>query len=106
MSLLAQCRLSPRWLVLLVALAALAVTTAALVPHDDGKFEDQGCLVCKAGHQPLTQLTVELVSEPPVDFTSTTAPLIVRPSRRRRSRIRRAASTSGLTPSPNVACSS
>ena len=33
MSLLAQCRLSPRWLVLLVGLAALAVTTAALVPH-------------------------------------------------------------------------
>ena len=72
MSFLAQCRLSPRWLVLLVGLAALAVMTAALVPHDDGKVEDQDCLVCKAGHQPLTQLTVELVSEPPVDFTSTT----------------------------------
>ena len=72
MSFLAQCRLSPRWLVLLVGLAALAVMTAALVPHDDGKVEDQGCLVCKVGHQPLTQLMVELVSEPPVDFTSTT----------------------------------
>ena len=71
MSFLAQCRLSPRWLVLLVGLAALAVMTAALVPHDDGKVEDQGCLVCKVGHQPLTQLTVELDSEPPVGFTST-----------------------------------
>ena len=61
-----QCRLSPRWLVLLVGLAALAITTAALVPHDDGNIEEQHCLVCKAGHQPLTELTVELISEPPV----------------------------------------
>ena len=71
MNLLAQCRLSPRWLVLLVGLAALAVTTVALVPHDDGNIDEQNCLVCKAGHQPLTELTVELVSEPPVSVRST-----------------------------------
>ena len=70
MTFLAQCRLSPRWLVLLVGLAAIAVTTAALVPHDEGNIEDQDCLVCKAGHQPLTELTVELASEPPVGLLS------------------------------------
>lgn len=72
MTFLAQCRRSPRWLVLLVGFAALAVTTAALVPHDEGNIEDQDCLVCKAGHQPLTELTVELVSEPPRGITSKT----------------------------------
>ena len=69
MNLLAQCRLSPPWLVLLVGLAALAVMTS-LVPHDDGNIDEQLCRVCKAGHQPLTELKVELISEPPVgDFS-------------------------------------
>jgi len=62
MKLMVQRRPSARWLVLLVGLAALAVTTAALVPHDDGNLDEQHCLVCKAGHQPLTELTVELIS--------------------------------------------
>ena len=66
MNILAQLRLSPRWLILLVGLAALAVTTVALVPHDDGRVEDQDCLVCKASHQPLIELTVELISEAPL----------------------------------------
>ena len=70
MSLLKQFRLSPRWLVLLVGVAAFAVTTAALVPHDEGISEHFDCLVCKAGHQPLTELSVQLIAEPPAGFTS------------------------------------
>ena len=70
MSLLAQFRLSPRWLVLLVGFAVLAVTTASLMPHDEGKSEEIDCLVCKAGHQPRTELSAELVAEPPLALTS------------------------------------
>ena len=72
MTLLAQFRLSPRWLVLLVGFAALAVTTASLMPHDEGNSDDIDCLVCKAGHQPLTELSAELVAEPPLALTSPT----------------------------------
>ena len=71
MNLLAQCRLFPRWLVLLVGLAAFAFTTAALVPHNDGNIDEQNCLVCKAGHQPLTELIVALISEPPFGILCT-----------------------------------
>ena len=63
---LKQFRLSPRWLVLLVGLAVFAVTTASLMPHQDSIGEDIDCLVCKAGHQPLTELSPELVAEPPL----------------------------------------
>ena len=79
MTLLKQLRLSPRWLVLLVGFAALAVTTAALVPHDEGNSEDFDCLVCKAGQQPLTDLSADLVAEPPLAL-ATTAPTIGAPS--------------------------
>ena len=72
MSLLAQFRLFPRWLVLLVGLAALAVTTASLMPHDEGKSDDIDCLVCKAGQKPLTELSTKLVAEPPLALTSPT----------------------------------
>ena len=71
MNLLAQCRLSPRWLVLLVGLWVLAFTTVALVPHSDANIDEQSCLVCKAGHQPLTELIVGLISEPPFGVLST-----------------------------------
>ena len=64
MTLLAQFRRSPRWLVLLVGFATLAVATASLMPHDEGTSEDIDCLVCKAGQKPLTELSVELVAEP------------------------------------------
>jgi hypothetical protein len=70
MTLLKRFRLSPRWLVLLVGFAALAVTSAALMPHDDGNSEDFDCLVCKVGHQPLTELSAVLVAEPPLTLTS------------------------------------
>lgn len=70
MTMLARFRLSPRWLVLLVGLAAVAVTTVALLPHDDGNGEDFDCLVCKAGHEPLTELYVEATGVPPVVRTS------------------------------------
>jgi hypothetical protein len=66
---LKQFRPSSKWLVLLVGLAALAVTTAALMPHDDGTSEDMDCLVCKAGHQPMTELSADLVAEPPLTPT-------------------------------------
>ena len=72
MNCLAKFRLSPRWLVLLVGFAALAATTAAFVPHDEGIGEDLDCLVCKAGNQPLTELSVELVGEPPIALSSST----------------------------------
>lgn len=70
MTLLKQFRLSPRWLVLLVGFAALAVSTVALLPHDDGVGDDVDCLVCKAGHQPLTELSPQLVAEPPLALAS------------------------------------
>ena len=70
MTLLAQFRHSPRWLVLLVGLAAVAVTTVALLPHDNGNGEDFDCLVCKAGQKPLTELSVEATGVPPVVLTS------------------------------------
>lgn len=70
MTLMKQFRLTPGWLVLLVGLAALAVTSAALMPHDDGKSEDFDCLVCKAGHQPVTELSAVLVAEPPLALSS------------------------------------
>lgn len=73
MTLLEHFRLSPRWLILLVAVAALAVTTVALVPHDEGNSDDIHCLVCKAGHQPLTELSAELVAEPPIAVISALA---------------------------------
>ncbi len=76
MTLLAQFRLSPRWLVLLVGFATLAVATASLMPHDEGKGEDIDCLVCKAGQKPLAELSAELVAELPLALTSPT------PSRR------------------------
>ena len=70
MTLLAQFRRSPRWLVLLVGFATLAVATASLMPHDEGTSEDIDCLVCKAGQKPLTELSVGLVAEPPSALTS------------------------------------
>lgn len=72
MTVLAQFRLSPRWLVLLVGFTALLVTTAALVPHDDVSSDDRDCVVCKAGSQPLTELSVELIAEPPVPLVTST----------------------------------
>ena len=56
--------LSPRWLVLLVAFAAIAVTTAALLPHDDS--EERSCLVCKASQQPVSELASLSDSAPPI----------------------------------------
>ena len=70
MNLLSKCRLSQRWLVLLVGLWVLAFATVALVPHDDGNIDEQNCLVCKAGNQPLTKLIVGLISEPPLGVVS------------------------------------
>jgi hypothetical protein len=70
MTLLAQFRRSPRWLVLLVGFATLAVATASLMPHDEGTSEDIDCLVCKADQKPLTELSTELVAEPPSALTS------------------------------------
>jgi len=68
-TLLEHLRRSPRWVILLVGIAALAVTTAALIPHNDNG-EDLDCLVCKAGHAPFTELTVVLVAEPPLEISS------------------------------------
>jgi len=70
MTLMKQFRRSPRWLVLLVGFAALTVATAALIPHEEGNAADVDCLVCKAGHQPLTELSAELVAEPPLVLAS------------------------------------
>jgi hypothetical protein len=72
MSSLVPCGQTSRWLALLVGFATLAVTIVAVVPHDVGKIEDQDCLVCKAGQEPLTELAVELVFEPPVVHASKT----------------------------------
>lgn len=79
MTLLEQFRLSPRWLVLLVAFAALGVTTIALLPHDDSKNGDFDCLVCKAGQKPITELSANLDPEPPLTLASR-APLYVAPT--------------------------
>lgn len=63
MTSLKQLRSSSRWLVLLAVLAATAVATVALVPHEE--IDGKDCLVCKAGHQPLLQIAVAVLLEPP-----------------------------------------
>ena len=66
MAFLEQFRSSPRWLILLLGLATLVVTTVALMPHDDNIGEDVDCLVCKAGQKPPTEPSTRLVVEPPL----------------------------------------
>ena len=77
MTLLAQFRRFPRWLVLLVGFAACAIATASLMPHDEGKSDDIDCLVCKAGQKPLAELSAKPVPEPPVALTAPTPGLRV-----------------------------
>jgi hypothetical protein len=72
MSVLAEFRLFPRWLVLLVGFAVLLVTTTALLHHDDASSDDRDCVVCKAGSQPLTELSVNLIVEPPFPLVTST----------------------------------
>lgn len=74
MTSLKQLRRLPRWLILLFGFIALAVTSAALMPHDDGTGDDIHCLVCKAGHHPLTELSAGLAPEPPLTFTAFAPP--------------------------------
>ncbi len=70
MSVFERFRQSPRWLILFVCVAALAVSAAAFLPHDDTGGEDLDCLVCKAGQTSFTDLSVVDAGEPPVLWTS------------------------------------
>jgi hypothetical protein len=64
MTLLEHFRRSPNWLVMLVAFAAVAVTTTALLPHADP--EERSCLVCKASNQPMSELARLVDLAPPL----------------------------------------
>ena len=69
-TMLERIRRSPKWLIVLIGVVALTVTSAALVPHDEDA-DGQRCLVCKAASQPLTELTiVSSIAPPPIVASS------------------------------------
>jgi hypothetical protein len=63
MTVLQRFRQCPRWLVVALCFAALAIVSMEFVPHDE--VDGRHCLVCKASQQPLQENVAVLVPDQP-----------------------------------------